>query len=455
MKLKSVELFLLLPALMLLVGACSGGTVEPLPTYTPYPTYTAYTTLTPVPPTAIPYPTYIPVPTPTPTATPVPPIPTLYPTYTPYPTFTPVPTYTPYPTYTTVPAKATAVPIPGPIPAPSPSPDSQSCSMKYNSANIPDDSVLEHQFVTEPTYSAGGWLVQGLFYNNDEFAWVTQLEILFTLFDRDNNIVFEDTYSPLGTDVVRPEGYVFYSINLAHKNAVSWAISWSWGWSCSKTELPLAPRNTKTTFPTSTVPGVPTNATAAASNTEAMVFWSAPVSTGGAAITSYKVTADPGGQTITVGGSTLTATFTGLTNGTYYTFTVVATNSVGDSAPSIPSSVVQPLTLPGAPTSVSATAENGQATVTWSVPSSDGGSSITVYTVTASPGGQTITVSGSTLTATFTTLINGAYYIFTVVATNSVGDSAPSTPSSVVQSVTVPGASTNVTATAGNAHAGD
>ena len=313
--------------------------------------------------------------------------------------------------------------------------------------------MLEHQLVTEPIYTAGGWTVQGLFDNNDESAWVTQLEILFTLFGKDGNPVFEGTYGPLETDVIRPDGNVFYSINLAHKNAVSWAISWSWGWSCSKAEPPLATRTTTITFPSLTVPGVPTNATAAASNTEAMVFWSAPASTGGAAITSYKVTANPGGQTVTVGGSKLTATFTGLTNGTSYTFTVVATNGVGDGAPSTPSSVVQPVTVPGAPTSVSVTVENGQATVTWSAPSSDGGSSIMVYIVTASPGGQTITVSGSTLTATFTTLINRAYYTFTVVATNSVGDGDPSTPSSVVQPVTVHSAPTNVTATAGNIQA--
>ena len=49
MKSKSIRLLLLLPALMLLVGAC-GGTAEPLPTYTPYPnpTHTTYPTYTPV-----------------------------------------------------------------------------------------------------------------------------------------------------------------------------------------------------------------------------------------------------------------------------------------------------------------------------------------------------------------------------------------------------------------------
>ena len=39
MKLKSIPLLLLLPALMLLLTGC-GGDAAPLPTYTPYPTYT-------------------------------------------------------------------------------------------------------------------------------------------------------------------------------------------------------------------------------------------------------------------------------------------------------------------------------------------------------------------------------------------------------------------------------
>ena len=53
MKLKSIPLLLLLPALMLVLTACGGGTAEPLPTYTPYPTYTTVPpTATSVPPTA-------------------------------------------------------------------------------------------------------------------------------------------------------------------------------------------------------------------------------------------------------------------------------------------------------------------------------------------------------------------------------------------------------------------
>ena len=53
---------------------------------------------------------------------------------------------------------------------------------------------------------------------------------------------------------------------------------------------------------------------------------------------------------------------------------------------------------PDPPTGVAATAGDGQATITWSAPASDGGSPITSYTVTASPGGQSTLVGAPSLT---------------------------------------------------------
>ncbi len=88
-------------------------------------------------------------------------------------------------------------------------------------------------------------------------------------------------------------------------------------------------------------------------------------------------------------------------------------------------------TVPGAPGGVTAVAGNGQASVSWSAPSSDGGSAILAYTVTASPGGSQVTVGVAT-SALVTGLANGTAYMFTVHARNAVGNGPESNPSNSI-----------------------
>ncbi len=181
------------------------------------------------------------------------------------------------------------------------------------------------------------------------------------------------------------------------------------------------------------VPGAPTGVKATPGDAKASVTWTAPASDGGAAITGYTVTAAPGGAHTT--SKTPSATVTGLTNGTSYTFTVKATNSAGTGAPSTASAAVKPAgpapTAPGAPTAVKATAGDAKASVTWTAPASNGGAAITGYTVTAAPGGAH--ASSTTTSATVTGLTNGTSYTFTVKATNSAGTGATSAPSAAVK----------------------
>jgi hypothetical protein len=89
-------------------------------------------------------------------------------------------------------------------------------------------------------------------------------------------------------------------------------------------------------------------------------------------------------------------------------------------------------TAPGAPTGVSAIAGDGQATVSWSAPASDGGSPITAYTATSSPGAKTCTWTTGPLSCTVTGLTNGTAYTFTVTATNDLGTGSPSAASTPV-----------------------
>jgi hypothetical protein len=89
------------------------------------------------------------------------------------------------------------------------------------------------------------------------------------------------------------------------------------------------------------VPGVPTNVTAVGGDTQAVVSFKAPVQQRGQLpILDYTVTSSPGGKTATGVSSPLTVTT--LTNGTPYTFTVKARNSVGQSSASAASNSVTP-----------------------------------------------------------------------------------------------------------------
>jgi hypothetical protein len=198
--------------------------------------------------------------------------------------------------------------------------------------------------------------------------------------------------------------------------------------------------------------GAPTGITATAGNAQATVSWTAPQWDGGTAITGYTVTASSG-ATVTAATTATSATVTGLANGTSYTFTVTAANSTGTGPASATSGAVTPSAPPGAPTGVTATAGNGQATVTWTAPASTGGGAITSYKVAASPGTVTATVAGTVTTAAVTGLANGTSYTFTVTAATVGGSGPASAASNAVTPATAPGAPTGVTATAGNAQA--
>jgi predicted phage tail protein len=182
---------------------------------------------------------------------------------------------------------------------------------------------------------------------------------------------------------------------------------------------------------------------ASAGNASASVTWTAPSSNGGAAITGYVVqySSDNGDSwtTASCSGTATTCNVTGppvsLLNGTGYIFHVAATNAVGTGSYSTASSSVTPATLPGAPTAVSASAGNASASVTWTAPSSNGGAAITGYVVQySSDNGNSWTTANCPpigTTCNVTGLTPGVTYAFSVIATNRVGNSAPSTSTTV------------------------
>jgi len=83
-------------------------------------------------------------------------------------------------------------------------------------------------------------------------------------------------------------------------------------------------------------PGAPGVPVAIAGEASATVYWTAP----SGAVSSYAVTASPGGAIATAGGSTLSAVVAGLSDGTSYTFTVTASNSSGPGPASAASNAV-------------------------------------------------------------------------------------------------------------------
>jgi kumamolisin len=253
------------------------------------------------------------------------------------------------------------------------------------------------------------------------------------------------TGSSYGSDFhdVTTGSNAYYSAGTGYDNATGWGSFNGANLLAALASISVSPHT----------PAPPTNVTASAGNGQAIVIFSAPASNGGSAITSYTVTGTPStGSTKTATGTASPITIHGLKNGTAYTFTATATNAVGAGLPSTPSNSVTPSssdTTPGAPTDVTATAGNGQATVSFTAPASDGGSAILYYTATSSPGNNAATGSNSPIT--ITGLTNGTGYTFTVTATNGDGAGPASTASSSVTPATVPGAPTISSVTAGNA----
>jgi hypothetical protein len=187
------------------------------------------------------------------------------------------------------------------------------------------------------------------------------------------------------------------------------------------------------------VPDIPTIGTVIGGIGQATVAFTASENSDGLSINGYTVTSNPGGITVT--GTDSPIPFTGLTNGTSYTFTITATNSVGTSLASAASNSVKPAGVPDVPTVGFITAGNELATVPFTAPSNNGGATITSYTATSSPGNITNTISQSgSGTITVAGLTKLTPYTFTVTATNSVGTSVPSSVSNYATPVGVPNA---------------
>ena len=199
------------------------------------------------------------------------------------------------------------------------------------------------------------------------------------------------------------------------------------------------------------VPTAPTDVSAEHGNGSATVSFTA-ADDNGSPVTGYTVTTKPGGTTTSCDASP--CNIDGLTNGTAYTFTVHATNDIGDGEESDPSQSVTPATVPDAPGALTATRGDEQIDLSFDAPAFDGGSAITGYEYSLD-GGESwnlLDTSGTDpVTATLLELSNGTEYSVLVRALNAEGHS--DSVGSDATPARVPDAATGVTATRGNAQA--
>lgn len=198
-----------------------------------------------------------------------------------------------------------------------------------------------------------------------------------------------------------------------------------------------------------TVPYTPVVLNVTPGDGQVKVAWIPPASDGGSPLTGYTITSSPGDVSMQAPGYATSAVVTGLTNGTAYTFVIVAANEHGDSPPSAPSEAATPATVPGPVTEVVAIRSDASATLSWQAPASDGGSALTGYRVTPVPHGQPRVLDAHIRNATFTGLANGVAVTFEVVALNVMGESAPVASNQIVPA-SVPAAPRDATAVRGD-----
>ena len=208
----------------------------------------------------------------------------------------------------------------------------------------------------------------------------------------------------------------------------------------------------KTATPVATAPSSPTALTVTAESDQSVsLSWGPPTTDGGSSLTKYRVNYSNGGAEQlfldNIDPTTTTATVTGLTNGTTYTFYVYAFNTIGASAAATTTGT--PATIPSAPQSLAVSSHgDGTVSLSWVAPASNGGSALMGYSVHVD-GNPTAysTPAADATSATVSGLTNGTEYTFTVYAVNIKGPSATAASVNGTPS-TVPGTPTALSVTA-------
>ena len=205
--------------------------------------------------------------------------------------------------------------------------------------------------------------------------------------------------------------------------------------------------NTATATPY-TAPGEPRELALTPDDGRITATWQAPADDGGAPIQHYRVryradndTEYTDGPVVGVGnvppGQDYKATISDLENGTAYTVQVAAHNVGGTGSPA--DDEATPYTIPGEPTELALTPDDGRITATWKAPADNGGAPIQHYKVryitdagTEYTDGPVVRVGrvpppGHVYEATISDLENDVAYTVQVAAHNAGGPGSPAT----------------------------
>lgn len=206
------------------------------------------------------------------------------------------------------------------------------------------------------------------------------------------------------------------------------------GESASNPSNPVTPgRDPEPPPPPAALPGQPGTPVGVGADAAVELSWPPAATANADQVTGYRVQRRREGtntwtDAFANSGSPLArVTVPGLTNGNRYEFRVAALNADGQGPWSDVSAAVMPsvavATEPGRPVG---SAGNGEVSLQWTVPASDGGRAITGYAVERSTDGQTWTLAladtgSDAVTVVVPGLTNGTAYLFRVAAINAAG----------------------------------
>ncbi|MDO9262531.1 MAG: fibronectin type III domain-containing protein, partial [Desulfosalsimonadaceae bacterium] len=191
------------------------------------------------------------------------------------------------------------------------------------------------------------------------------------------------------------------------------------------------------------LPSAPSAISSTAGNTQATITWTAGTGSTSSLIRYGTVS---GSYITTIDPATSPRVISGLVNGTIVYYQVGAKNAAGTTW-SVQNSVT-PVGLPSAPTAISSTAGNTQATITWTAGAGSTSSLIRYGTVS---GSYTTTIDPATAPRIISGVVNGTTVYYQVGAKNAAG-----TTWSIQNSVTPvgpPSAPTAISSTAGSTQA--